>query len=269
MSKILNGSDLSLFIKERQAKEVRSLKQSNNTHPCLVIIRSNPNPVTDTYVNLKARYGEDIGVLVKIIDCSDDQIKSEILKCNNDTSVHGMIVQLPLLDTDITDEVLNLVNPEKDVDGLSVKTNFDSATPTAINWLLAGYNIDLLGKKIVIVGGGRLVGRPLASMWQKSGYNVTMVTSKTEDKESIIKTADIIVSATGIPGLITNDLVKDGAVVIDAGVATDSNGLVGDVSDEVRNRGDISITPLKGGVGPLTVAALFHNLLIAARNLQK
>lgn len=269
MSKILNGSEISLFIKERQTKEVRSLKQSKNIQPCLVIIRSNPNPVTNTYVNLKARYAEDIGVLVKVIDCSEDKIESEILECNNDDAVHGVIVQLPLLNTGITDDVLNLISPEKDVDGLGNNTYFDPATPTAINWLLAGYNIDLLGKKIVIVGGGRLVGQPLSLLWQKSGYDVTLITSKTNDKESIIKTADIIVSATGSPGLITNDLVKNGAVVVDAGVATDSNGLVGDVSDEVRNREDISITPPKGGVGPLTVAALFHNLLVAARKLQK
>lgn len=269
MAKLLNGKELSLFIKEQQAREVRSLKQSKKINPCLAIIRTNPNPVTDLYVNLKAKYGEDIGVDVKIYDCTENDINNVITECNANDEIQGIIIQLPLENTKKTDEIVNLINEDKDVDGLGKNTKFDPATPTAINWLLAGYNIELASKNIVINGGGRLVGAPLAKMWQNSGYNVTLLTSKTENKAEFLKEADIIVSAVGKPAIINSEMIKDGAVIVDAGTSTDSNGIVGDVDDAVRGREDIKITPLKGGVGPLTVCALFHNVLLAARNYAK
>lgn len=269
MAKLLNGKELSLFIKEQQAREVRSLKQSKNINPTLAIIRTNPNPVTDTYVNLKAKYGEDIGVNVKIYDCDENKIKDVITECNNNEDIHGIIVQLPLNNPDSTDEIVNYVNASKDVDGLSKNAKYDPATPTAINWLLAGYNVELLGKNIVINGGGKLVGAPLFKMWQNSGYNATLITSKTENKIEIINKADVIVSAVGKPEIIKSEILKAGAVVIDAGTSTDSNGIVGDVEEIARSREDIKITPVKGGVGPLTVCALFHNVLLSARNYSK
>lgn len=269
MTKILNGKELSLFIKERQSKEVRSLKQSKNINPSLTIIRTNPNPATDTYVNLKVRYGEDVGVKVVVIDCSESDLEDIIKKCNDDPSVNGVIVQLPLKSPENTEHMVNLIDANKDVDGLGVKSIFDAATPMAINWLLAGYNIDLIGKKLVVVGSGKLVGAPLAEMWLRSGYDVTVITSDTNNKKDILLGADVIVSATGSPGVITSDMVKQGAVIVDAGVATDKNELVGDVGEDVRVREDIVITPVKGGVGPLTVAALFNNVLLAARNSTK
>lgn len=269
MTKILNGKELSLFIKERQSKEVRSLKQSKNISPCLTIIRTNPNPATDTYVNLKVRYGEDVGVKVVVIDCSESDLEDIIKKCNDDPSINGVIVQLPLKSPENTERMVNLIDANKDVDGLGVKSIFDAATPMAINWLLAGYNIDLIGKKLVVVGSGKLVGAPLAEMWLRSGYDVTVITSDTNNKKDILLGADVIVSATGSPGVITSDMVKQGAVIVDAGVATDKNELVGDVGEDVRVREDIVITPVKGGVGPLTVAALFNNVLLATRNSTK
>jgi methylenetetrahydrofolate dehydrogenase (NADP+)/methenyltetrahydrofolate cyclohydrolase len=265
MAKILNGKELSLFIKEQQAREVRSLRQSKGVNPKLVIIRTNPNPITDTYVRLKKNYGEEIGIITEIIDCDEQEIKKVIGDCNNDLAVHGVIVQLPLINQENSKEILNLILPEKDVDGLGENAAHDPATPTAINWLLAGYNINLEGKKILIMGKGRLVGSPLADIWSDSGYQVFVADSKTVDVKDLALTSDIIVTATGKPGVLTSDMVKTGAVVVDAGVATDSNGLIGDVDNSLRNREDITITPEKGGVGPLTVSALFHNLLVAAR----
>lgn len=265
MAKILNGKELSLFIKEQQAREVRSLRQSKGVSPKLVIIRTNPNPITDTYVRLKKNYGEDVGILTEIVDCPEAEVSEFIEKYNNDTSVHGIIVQLPLQNPLNSEEILNKISPEKDVDGLGSEAIYDPATPTAISWLLAGYNIDLAGKKILIMGKGRLVGSPLAEIWTESGYEVLVADSKTIDVKSIALSSDVIVTATGKPGVLTTEMVKPGAVIVDAGVATDSNGLVGDVADNVRSRGDITITPEKGGVGPLTVSALFHNVLVAAR----
>ena len=126
--------------------------------------------------------------------------------------------------------------------------------------------MELTGKNIVIVGHGRLVGSPLAHMWQNSGYNVSVIDKQTSDLGVVTRDADILVTATGVPGLITPNMVKKGVVIVDAGVATDSNGLVGDVSDEVRLLPDLTITPMKGGVGPLTVSALFENVITACRN---
>ncbi len=264
-TKLLNGLELAGFIKERQAKEVRSLRQAFGIAPKLAIVRANDDPIVDTYMRLKQGYGEDILVDVDIYAISQDDIFNVIDKLNKDGSVHGIIVQLPLPDRDKTREVLNAVLPQKDVDGLHSAPVFDAATPTAINWLLSGYNIDLKGKNILIIGQGRLVGAPLARMWRQSGLNVVTADRSTGDMSQLIKEADIVVTATGSPNLVKSQDLKAGAVIVDAGVATDKNGLVGDVAADVRNRLDITITPEKGGVGPLTVCALFENVIRAAR----
>lgn len=265
LMKSLNGAELASFIKERQAKQVRALRQAHGIEPKLVIIRTNPDPVVDSYMRIKQAYGDDIQVEVEVCTTSQSEVIKNIKQYNTDTTIHGIIVQIPLPDPTQTDEVLNTVAVEKDVDGLAKDTKFDAPTPMAINWLLAGYNIDLREKNIVIVGHGRLVGKPLEKLWQTSNYDVTVLSKKTNDLEKELKKADIIVSATGVPGLIKSDMIKEKAVVVDAGVATDNNGLVGDVAEDVRTREDITITPIKGGVGPLTVCGLFENVIQAAQ----
>jgi methylenetetrahydrofolate dehydrogenase (NADP+)/methenyltetrahydrofolate cyclohydrolase len=262
--RLLNGAELAGFIKERQAKAVRGLRQSKNIAPKLAIIRTNPDPVVDTYMRLKTSYGDDIGIVVEVHTIGQDEALQRIKELNKDSSVHGIIVQIPLPEPAQTEEILNTVIPQKDVDGLSQAPIFDAPTPTAINWLLGGYNIDLAGRNIVVVGQGRLVGKPLVQMWRNSGLKVTAVDRSTTDLADVVKEADVIVSAAGSPGLITGNMVKQGAVMVDAGVSTDSNGLVGDVAAEVRERDDITITPESGGVGPLTVCALFDNVIRAA-----
>lgn len=263
--KLLNGLELVGFIKERQAHQVRSLVQANDTTPKLVIIRTNPDPVVDSYMKLKTNYGKDIGVEVDVRTVEQADAIKTIEQANKDESVHGIIVQIPLPDPSQTSEILNAVSPQKDVDGLGEKATFDPATPMAINWLLAGYNVELKAKKLVIVGHGRLVGRPLARIWKASGLDVTIMDKQSGELKEVTRQADVLVCATGVPGLIKRDMVKDGAVIVDAGVATDSNGLVGDVSTEVREMDTITITPEKGGVGPLTVSALFENVIRSAR----
>lgn len=264
--KTLNGRELAGFIKERQAAQVRSLKQSRGIQPKLAIIRTNPDPVVDTYMRLKSQYGEDIGIAVDVHTIDQAHTRERISQLNGDVSTSGIIVQIPLPDPKETDEVLNTVAPEKDVDGLAVQTQFDAPTPMAINWLLAGYNIELRGKHIVIVGHGRLVGSPLARIWEASDYDVFVADKSTPDLASQTLRADVLITATGRPGIIKSDMVKEGAIVVDAGVSTDSNGLIGDVAADVRQRSDITITPENGGVGPLTVCALFDNVLRAARD---
>ena len=267
MTKVLNGRDLADFIKERQAKQVRGLIQHDRIQPKLAIIQTIDIPVIDTYVRLKSKYGEDIQVQVDIHKIPQSQALQVIKELNHDESVHGIIVQLPLEDTSQTDEIVNLVEPSKDVDGLGKNAILDPATPMAINWLLAGYNVDLKNKNILIVGNGRLVGAPLARMWHNSHLEVKVVDSSCKDLSSEFRAADIIVSATGVPGLIKSEDIKLGAVVVDAGTASEHGKIVGDVAPDVRERSDLTITPEKGGVGPLTIVALMDNVIRSARQL--
>jgi methylenetetrahydrofolate dehydrogenase (NADP+)/methenyltetrahydrofolate cyclohydrolase len=221
MKKLLNGSDLAGFIKERHARQVRSLRAQ------------------------------------KIIP------KLAIVQLNHDKSVHGIIVQLPLTDASQTDDIVNLVAPEKDVDALGKNAEFEPATPNAILWLLAGYNISLAGKKVLLIGKGKLVGAPLEKIFKNSGVDVAVIEGPTERLPKATAEADIIISAANTPEILHADMVKPGAVIVDAGVAGED--LKGNVVDDMYDRDDITITPQKGGVGPLTVCALFENVLRAAQ----
>ena len=259
--KILNGLELAGFIKERQAHEVRALKKQ----PTLLIIRDNNNPVIDKYVQLKINYGADINI--KVIDylaTSTEELKTKIKEANEDKNIDAIILQLPIKDKDQTDAITDLINPKKDVDGLSSHSQYDSATATAILWLLAGYDIKLDHQKIALVGRGKLVGKPLETMLKSSHQDVTIF-HKGDDLTKLNQ-YDIIISATGVPGLISSSMIKPGAVLVDAGTASEDGIIKGDASDEVRARTDLTaITPLKGGVGPLTVTCLFDHVIQAAK----
>ena len=257
----LNGSELAGFIKERQAKQVRALRQAWHINPRLAIVTDVENPVIETYMRLKQRYGADILIDVEIHRVPAGGALEVIQELNNRDDVQGIILQLPISNSDQTEELLESIREDKDVDGLRKRAIFQAATPTAISWLLAGYGVDLKNKKVAIVGRGRLVGAPLEKMWLKSGVDVT-VFEKGDDLSQLIN-YDIIVSATGVPGLIKSQMIKTKTVVVDAGTASENGKIVGDVSEEVRQRNDVIITPKKGGVGPLTVSALFDNVITA------
>ena len=262
--KLLSGKELSGFIKERQAHSVRSFVQSTKIVPKLAIIKTIDNPVIDLYVSLKQKYAGDIGIKVDLYRSDQDEIPKLLEKLNNDPTVHGIIIQLPLDKPEHTEELVNLVRPDKDVDALGDQAKFDPATPMAILWLLSGYNIDLLGKKVVLIGRGKLVGRPLEKILTNSGVDVVSADSSTLDIPALTKEADIIITATGSPAILTSEMVKPNAVVVDAGVASEDGKTVGDVAEDLFERQDITITPKKGGVGPLTICALFENVIISA-----
>lgn len=260
---MLNGRELAGFIKERHARQVRSLR-SRKIYPKLAIVQVKDDPVINTYVNLKKKYGQDIKLDVEIFKPAQKDVKELIQKLNRDSSIHGIIVQLPLSDPSQTDEIVNLVSPKKDVDALGVAASYDPATPMAILWLLGGYNVELSGKKILLVGRGKLVGAPLERILRKSGYDVEVIDRQTPQLPQTAQKSDIIITATGSPAIVTSDMIKQNAVVIDAGVASEDGKTVGDLSPDVYVRNDLTITPQKGGVGPLTVCALFENVLRAA-----
>jgi len=266
--KLLNGTELAGFIKERHAKQVRSLRH-DKIFPKLAIVQTKDDPVIDTYVRLKQKYGADIGVDVDLHKIDQAEAEKILDLLSIDQSVHGIIVQLPLADPSQTDKIVNLVNPKKDVDSLGDQSTFEPATPMAIMWLLSGYNIGLAGRKILLIGRGKLVGAPLEKILKDSGHDVTVIEREIPDLASYTQEADIIITATGSPALLYPDMIKQGAVVIDAGVASEEGKTIGDLDPAVYERQDLTITPQKGGVGPLTVCALFENVIRAAQHAKQ
>jgi methylenetetrahydrofolate dehydrogenase (NADP+)/methenyltetrahydrofolate cyclohydrolase len=263
--KLLNGRELADFIKERQAHQVRTLRQAHGIAPKLAIIVTTDNPVINTYVRLKQQYGADILIDVDIHRIAQSETKNLLSKLNKDPSVHGIIVQLPLEEPAQTDEIVNLVAPEKDVDALGETATFEPATPMAILWLLSGYNVNLQGKRVLLIGRGKLVGAPLEKIFRDSEIDVQIADRQTVNLKEEALAADVIITAAGSPALLFSDMIKQGTVVVDAGVASEDGKTVGDVAPEVYERDDLTITPAKGGVGPLTVCALFENVIRAAQ----
>ncbi len=265
--KLLNGRELADFIKERQAHEVRALRQANGIAPKLAIVVTIDNPIIDLYIRLKQRYGDDIMVDVDVHRVELTEVPTLLNTLSNDDSVHGIIVQLPLSDPAQTEAIVNQVAADKDVDALGEHAKFEAATPMAIMWLLAGYNVDLNGKSVLLVGRGKLVGQPLEQILNESGISVKVADRQTENLAEVALAADVIITATGSPAILYPNMVKEGAVVVDAGVASEDGKTVGDVAPEMYDRDDLTITPVKGGVGPLTVCALFENVIRAAKRV--
>ena len=255
--KELNGREIAGFIKERQSHVVKALR-SRKIFPKLVVFYDNDSPVIAKYMSLKQNYGADIDVAVEVTKISANDATEKLQAAATDPTVTGIIVQLPLENCDLS--ILELIPLEKDVDGLRGKT--DTATASAIHWLLASYDIDLPHLKIALVGHGKLIGAPLEKMWRASGYDVT-VFDRGSDLNQLIN-YDVIVSATSNPGLIKSEMLKPGAVMVDGGTTSEDGVLKGDLDDGARSRNDLILTPKIGGVGPLTVAMLFERVLQAA-----
>lgn len=265
--KLLNGKELAEYIKQRQAQQVRALRQASHIAPRLAIIHTIDHPTINVYMRMKKKYGADILIDTDIHHVAQAEAPALIKQFNADPAVHGIIIQLPLDHPEETDALVNLVAPEKDVDALGAAAQFDPATPMAILWLLAGYNVELRGKKVLLIGRGKLVGEPLGRLLQSSDIHVWYADRTTQDLKAETLKADVIITATGSPAILYPDMIKSGAVVVDAGVAGEEGKTVGDVAPEVYTRDDLTITPPKGGVGPLTVSALFDNVIRAARHI--
>ena len=255
--KELNGRELAGYVKERQARQVRQLR-GKKIFPKLAIFYDNDSPVIAKYMSLKQTYGEDIHIDVEVIKISKDDAAEKLKAAAEDEKVTGIIVQLPLAECDMS--ILDLIPLKKDVDGLRGES--DTATAMAIHWLLTGYGIDLEHKKLAIVGRGKLVGAPLMKMWTESNYDVSLF--HRGDNLEKLADYDVIVTATGVPGLIKSRMIKYGGVIVDAGTASEGGVIKGDLDDEARERDDLTLTPKIGGVGPLTVAMLFENVIRAA-----
>lgn len=264
--KYLKGSDLVEYISERQAKQVRGLVQSKSIQPKLAIVCTNPdNLPIQKYMKLKKNRGEELGITVDIYQVEQSEASARLKELAEDDSVHGIILQLPLKDVSQTEELVSLIPASKDVDGLGQKTFVEPATVGAILWLLAGYNIDPKDKNVLVIGKGKLVGAPLIQALESQNIVPSALDDSNSPKElsEALQKADIIISAAGSPGLIKPELLHDGQVIIDAGTSEDGGALKGDLDPRVYQSDlDIKVTPQIGGVGPLTIAYLFENLLL-------
>lgn len=262
--KLLDGRELADYIKVRQAKQVRRLKQTDQIEPKLLILKTTTaGPVIDTYVRMKQAYAEDIGIDVEVVACSDDEMIARIEQANRDDAFQAIVVQLPLEDTTKTSMIVDTIAPEKDVDGLGQHAEYISATAEAIDWLLSGYGVELDGKQITLIGRGKLVGAPLEKLWHDRGHQVSVIERDTADVQQQLQCSDLIVSAAGSAHILRSDDVKHGAVVVDAGTVSEDGKIVGDASPELYSRDDLIITPRRGGVGPLTIVMMFDHVIRA------
>lgn len=268
---------------KQYAENIRRTTIADSKHvgePGLYIISAVPDKASEVYVKQKIKAAKAWGIFavweVYTKDYSDADIIARIHELNKDDTVHGIIVQLPLPPGFNTNAVIDAIHPDKDIDGLHPinfgelaqdgYTLFEPCTASGIMHMLIMENIPLEGKHAVIIGRSNLVGKPLVPMLLRHDATVTVCHSKTENLEAYTKTADILISATGVPGLITKDMVKPGACIIDVGISRVNGKIVGDVDFENVKEVAGWITPVPGGVGPMTVAMLMNNAYIA-RNM--
>ena len=292
MSIILDGKATSNQIKEELTIQVKQIKDAGKRPPHLAAVLVGNDGASLTYVGSKVRSCERIGydsTLIKLDDdISQEALLDTIEKLNNDPLLDGFIVQLPLPKHIDEEVVLHAINPNKDVDGFH-PTNFGKmalgmqtfipATPFGIMELLKRYKLDISGKHAVVIGRSHIVGRPMSILLSEKGNpgnaTVTLTHSRTQNLAHITREADIVVSALGVPNFLTADMVKDGAIIIDVGITrvTDADHpkgyvIVGDVHfDQVKEKASY-ITPVPGGVGPMTIAMLLQNTMLAYQRNQ-
>ena len=279
MAKLINGKEFADNLCKKIAKEVAKLKDQNII-PGLAVVRVGEDSASKIYINMKAKKTEEIGMnsYAKLLseDTDEKELIDVIKNLNNDEKVNGILVQLPLPKQINADSVINTIIPEKDVDGFhAINTgrlwaNIDAlvpCTPLGCKMLLLNELKDLSGKKAIIVGRSNIVGKPMAALLIAENCTVTIAHSKTANLEEEIKKNDIVVAAVGVPEMIKGKWIKPGATVIDVGInRIERDGkqkLVGDVEFEEAEKIAGSITPVPGGVGPMTIACLLHNTLLA------
>lgn len=278
MAQIIDGKVISANLKDKVRDEVEELKK-NGIEPCLAVIIVGDDPASRIYVNNKKKACEYTGIksleFAMDKDTSEDELLELIDKLNNDDSVNGILCQLPLPKHIDEKKVLNLIKPEKDVDAFHPvnvghimigDAKLLPCTPAGVIEMLDYCNIDVAGKNCVVIGRSNIVGKPMAMLLLQRSATVTICHSKTKNIGEITKQADVIVSAVGRIGFLTEDMVKDDAVVIDVAINRKEDGKIcGDVDYETVSRKASYITPVPGGVGPMTISVLMKNTLTAAK----
>lgn len=276
MAFIIDGKKISQEIKD-ELKEKVSLLKENGINKCLAVIQVGNDPASSVYVRNKKKGCEYIGIDSLSYELPEETTEAELIelieKLNNDDKVNGILVQLPVPKHIDEDKVIGAISPLKDVDGFHPQSvgalcigrkGFVSCTPAGIIQLLKRSNIEIAGKECVIIGRSNIVGKPMSILMLRENATVTIAHSKTKDLKEVCKRADILIAAIGKPKFVTSEYIKEGAVVIDVGINRDENNkLCGDVDyDDVLDKVS-AITPVPGGVGPMTIAMLLNNCIEA------
>ena len=277
MSKIIDGKHVAGVIREQVKNEVAQLVAKTGKTPNLTVIIVGENPASQSYVRSKKKFATEVGFDSDTIELAADTTQDDLLKIiktlNNDNNVNGILVQLPLPKHIDEQTVIRAIAVEKDVDGFHPEQvggltigleTFEPCTPAGVIELLNYYGIEVASKNAVVIGRSNIVGKPIASMLLRMDATVTVTHSRTVNLAAITRAADILVVAIGRAHFLTDDMVKDGAVVIDVGInRTEAGKLVGDVDFENVSKKTSFITPVPGGVGPMTIAMLLKNTLAA------
>lgn len=281
MYKIIDGKELAKKIRNDLKIEVEKIKQEG-INPKFAVILVGEDKASKIYVKNKTKACIELGIEFEEVLLEENIQMQELLKIienlNNREDIHGILLQSPIPNHLDINEAFRTIKPEKDVDGfnpvnvgkLSLNQDcFVSCTPFGIIKMLENYNIEIEGKRAVVVGRSNIVGKPVSMCLLNKNATVTVCHSKTKDLKEITKTADILVVALGKPKFITQDMVKENAVVIDVGINRTEDGIVGDVDFENVKEKTSYITPVPGGVGPMTIAMLMNNVIKAAKNSKK
>ena len=272
MAEIIDGKKISQEIKEELKERVLRLKEQGK-EAALAVIQVGDDPASCVYVNNKKKACQYIGITSLSYELPEDTTEEDLLalidKLNKDTRVNGILVQLPVPEQIDADKVIRAISPQKDVDGFHPENvgrlvigeeGFVSCTPAGIIELLKRSGIEIAGKHCVVVGRSNIVGKPMAQLMLRENATVTVAHSKTQHLKELCKEADILIVAIGKPQFITAEYIKEGAVVIDVGIhRNENNKLCGDVKYEEVSKLASAITPVPGGVGPMTIAMLMHN----------
>ncbi|HDF0176720.1 TPA: bifunctional methylenetetrahydrofolate dehydrogenase/methenyltetrahydrofolate cyclohydrolase FolD [Staphylococcus aureus] len=278
VAKILDGKQIAKDYRQGLQDQVEALKEKGFTPKLSVILVGNDG-ASQSYVRSKKKAAEKIGMISEIVHleetATEEEVLNELNRINNDDSVSGILVQVPLPKQVSEQKILEAINPEKDVDGFHPinigklyidEQTFVPCTPLGIMEILKHADIDLEGKNAVVIGRSHIVGQPVSKLLLQKNASVTILHSRSKDMASYLKDADVIVSAVGKPGLVTKDVVKEGAVIIDVGNTPDENGkLKGDVDYDAVKEIAGAITPVPGGVGPLTITMVLNNTLLAEK----
>lgn len=283
MSQIISGKELSKTIRQDVKEEVTKLHETYGKVPHLVVVLVGEDPASQSYVKAKKRACEKAGMKSTIIRKEDTITEEELLnivdQLNNDADVHGILVQLPIPKHIDENKVINAIKQEKDVDGFhplnvaAIHTGEKGilpATPKGIITMLKSTNQEIEGKRALVIGRSNIVGKPVSMLLLKENATVTIAHSRTKNMKELALQSDILVAAVGRAHFVTADMVKEGAIVIDVGVnRTDEGKLVGDVDFEnVKDKASF-ITPVPGGVGPMTIASLLQNTVECFVNIEK
>ena len=294
MTKLINGKEIAQNLRNEIKKEIENLKSKTGEVPGLAVVQVGNVAASSVYVKAKTKSAKEVGI--EVIDhhlseqTTEEELLQLVMKLNNQENVNGILVQLPLPSHINEQVILDSIHPNKDADGfhplnvgkLSIASHNDQnllipCTPYGCLIMLKTLEINLTGKNAVVIGRSNIVGKPMAQLLLKESCTVTIAHSKTQNLEEVCQNADIVVAAVGRPEMVKGSWIKKGAVVIDVGInrievnikGENKNRLVGDVDFKEAEKNASAITPVPGGVGPMTIACLLRNTTIAFKNKQK